>query len=250
MAKNRIDESFQKIVDESKDNLYLRLRDIDNETWFVFAGIIITFVLLSRIKELTTSDVFFITTAQILCYIVYYKRKIDSVTDKNELEIKYNLIYPLNSGLEPPKYLKKYPDFINFLFEIRDFYYLNIPAYYELVENIGNYTDIHNQLITRDMIYYSENLDIAIDYSRKSMNSLHSMIFKTYVDNNATKKFHDSLKTLKQIFTEKNAEIIELVNIRFNKKKLNVTSKYFYQDGPQAHNIFEDIWKKSQYEMY
>ena len=147
-----------------------------------------------------------------------------------------------------PARLDNYPDLVDFLFSIKDFYYINPNAFFNIVQNIDNFIQLYDEIINDQLIYCVQNLEVAIGFSRDAQNNLQSIIYNLDVSKKMTKKFHQSLKEFHLIMRQYVSRIINKCNNKFNPDDINNASMYYHEYGPHAINYFSqetsDIYSK------
>jgi hypothetical protein len=221
--KDNIDDDnisleIDKLLKLYNDNVVVRLQKIDNKSWFVyFALFIIVLVIVNRYK-LSLWHFMFLTF--ILALLIYLKRELDSVSTKEQTNIKLKLIRP------QPQNLNDYPDIIEFLFNIRHFYYINPNSFTLMIMHLDNFFKIYEDVMTKQVNNCKYNYDIILYSTRSVLNNLHSVIFNLDVDKNLTKKYQLSLKELHIIIYQYVDKVVKKCKI----ENVGVQGRNFYVD--------------------
>jgi hypothetical protein len=221
--------------------------NINSSSAFVYIVILIAFVFIARYFHITLSTVFFIIIALVVIYVLYWheQQKITTVADVNK--VKSEAIRPSIVG----SYIPQYPDFVEFLYGIRNFYDVNSNAYDDMVNDIDNFLKLYQQITNDKMIYCTQNLEVAVGFSRNALNHLHSMIFKLNTDNLVTEKYHVALASLQELFQQYIGTMASICNSKFTSKELYNGSSYYQLKGPHPENYYDDNrYFKSQFRMY
>lgn len=94
---------------------------------------------------------------------------------------------------------KSYPDIVDFLYSINTYYSFNPNAYEAMILSLNSFFDLHNQIMTNQMIYCKANAEVAIEFARQAQNNLQSMIYVLDPVRIANMKFHVKLSEFEQI---------------------------------------------------
>jgi hypothetical protein len=232
MDDEAISRKINLLDNEYDNNISVILGRIPNERIIVFVSIFTVALYLAKKIEVHMSVVFFLILGLVAAYLVQSKDSIENLTYDRQLEIKLELIRPR------PKRIDNYPDLIDFLYSIRDFYLVNPNAFYSMVENIDNFAQIYNQMTNNQVLYLSQNYDIAEEFARTAQNNLHSIIYNLNADHRVTKKYHKSLKELHFILRQYMGRLIKICNNQFNTDELNINSRLVKDSGPHASNFY------------
>lgn len=239
---------LEKIIDKfnnlQNNNPYYLTKNIDNKTLYIFIIIILGFIILARFIEINLTQLVLVTTALSICYMIYQKNNLDQNTEKDQIEIKRNLIIPV------PNRLDDYPDLIDILYTTRDFHYINPTAYNKIIYDLDNFIQLYEQIMFNEMVYSVQNTEVAIDFARSALNNFHSLIYNLDVSKRLTAKYHKALKQLHLILNAYMINIIEKSNEKFNVKQINYTSKFYDRHGPRPFNYFSNKIAENRFEMF
>src|SRR5271154_6664207 len=224
---NKINETVDSLLKQYDTNFSTILGRIDNDSWVTYIVIFVVCLFFAKLVNINLSIIFFIFLAILVSYIIYSKRRIEKITIQEQHRIKLDLIRPR------PKRIDSYPNLIDFLYSIREFYYINPSAFFEIVNNIDNFIQLYEEIMFNKVLYCTQNLEVALGFARNALNSLHSMIYNLDVDKHITRKFHKSLKAFHYILQQYSTRMIRRCNREFNYKNLNNTSQYYYEYGPK-----------------
>jgi len=238
---NRLIDSLLEKYDVNTTNILGR---ISNTDLVVYLIIFIIFLVIAQYLYISLTTIFLLFIALLVCYIIYSRKQIDRVSTEEELKIKTELIIPR------PMRIDNYPDLIDFLFSIRDFYYINPNAFYGIVQNVDNFIQLYDEIMNDRMIYCTQNAEVANGFVRNAENNLQSMIYNLDIDQNITRKFHQSLREFTLIMRQYMARIITKCNADFNEKDINNHSKYYHEYGPHPYNYYNIKDKETTFEVY
>lgn len=228
----KISTLIDSLLREYDTNTSTILGRIDNKNIVIFIIIFVIFLFFARFFEISLTIIFFIIIAIIVSYLVYSKNQINDISTEEDLKIKLELINPR------PKRIDNYPPLVDFLFSIKDFYYINPTAFYNVVQNIDNFIQLYDEIINDQLIYCVQNLQVAIEFSRNAQNNLQSIIYNLDVDKRMTKKFHQSLKEFHLIMRQYVVRMISKCNSHFNPNDINNSTLYYQEYGPHAINYY------------
>uniref|UniRef100_A0A6C0LR57 Uncharacterized protein n=1 Tax=viral metagenome TaxID=1070528 RepID=A0A6C0LR57_9ZZZZ len=242
--ENNVETLIDSLLKKYESNLSTIFGSINNNGLIIFATIFVICFFFMKMTTISVTFIFFFFLAIFLSYLVYSKRKIIRITLEDEHKIKLGLIIP------KPKRIDKYPDLIDFLYSIRDFYYINPTAFFQIIDNIDNFIQLYDEIMYDKVIYCTENIEVALEFIRNAQNHLHSIIYNLDVDTNITKKFHQSLVQLHRITQQYSSRIIRKCNSKFNSKNINNSSGIYEQYGPREFNYYDYDNANSHFEFY
>jgi hypothetical protein len=228
----KIVDLINSLLTDYQNSITTNLGKIDNNGIVTYITIFIICLFFAKLVRINLSFIFFCLLSVLLCFLVYKKREIEHITYDKQLEIKNKLITPR------PQRIDKYPDFINFLYSIKEFYYVNPNDFYDVVINIDNFVQLYDQIMNNKMIYCTQNLEVALQFIRNAQNHLHTIIYNLDTDKNITKKYHESLRDFHLIAQQYMSRLIQKCNSTFDTKNINTTSKYYNEYGPKPVNYF------------
>lgn len=243
---DKISALIDSLLHEYDTNTSTILGRIDNKNIMIFIVIFVILMFVSKFFEIGLSIIFFIVIAAIVSYVVYSRNQIIDISTEEDLKIKLELISPR------PTRLDNHPPLIDFLFSIKDFYYINPTAFYNVIQNIDNFIQLYDEIINDQLIYCVQNLQVAIEFSRTAQNNLQSIIYNLDVDKRLTKKFHQSLKEFHLIMRQYISNMIARCNSHFNPTDINNSSMWYQEYGPHAANYYSmgsnDLYSKKEKE--
>jgi hypothetical protein len=133
-----------------------------------------------------------------------------------------------------PTRLEKYPDIIQLIKNIQDYYYINDNAYIDLLHSLDVFIQLHDQIMFDQMIYCRENLQVAIEFVRNALNNLQSMIYQLKTDPIIMTKFHQDLNNLKTLTDKYVQDMINKCSVTSTIVDVNGTLT-----GPKPFNYFD-----------
>lgn len=245
-AKTSITSLIDSLFREYQSNLSTILGKIDNNGIVTYVAIIFIAIFFAKIINISLTFIFLLIVGLFFCYLIYKKRSVEKLTYDKELEIKLNLITP------KPQRIDGYPDLINFLYSIRDFYFINPNEFYAIVTNIDNFIQLYEQIMNNEMLYGTQNLEVAIPFIRTAQNHLHAMIYNLDVSKRLTAKYHKALEDFHLIAQQYITKLIRKCNSTFNIKHIDNTSQYYNEYGPHPVNYFEygSVERQDTYQLY
>jgi hypothetical protein len=229
---NKVLSMLDDLKKSFDNNFSTKVHSIDNKSIFMYVCIIGAAIFVSQRSKIRLSNIFYILIAIIICYYIYSKKKIKAIEFNKELEIKKTLVIP------EPQNIDEYPDMIEFVYDIKEFYYINANAFYSMIKNIDNYFELYDQMTNNIVLYKLENVEVAIEYSRLALNDLQSIIYNMDTSNIIMAKFEHSMRRLHKLFRKYNSYIINIANKNFNDKNLYTNSKYYSEYGPRESNYY------------
>lgn len=229
-----MEKTIDSLLLDYNNNLFVKLSKIDNISITIYLTVIIIALFFAQKNKISITFIFFLAIGIFISYLIYKKREINDISKQKEQKIKIDMIIP------KPKRLDKYPDLVNFLYNIREFYYINPSSFYSLVSNIDQFIQLYEQLMYDKMIYCTQNLEVANNFIKNAQNYLHSIIYNLDTDKNITKKYHQSMKSFHIIINQYKKRMISKCNSKFVTDELNVHSKYYEEYGPREINYFDN----------
>jgi hypothetical protein len=188
--------------------------------------------------------VFLLLIGGVIFYLIYAKYTLGTKTDQEDIKIKIQFIKP------EPKYLKYFPDFVNYFFSIRELYFTNPNAFYSVVDNVDQFLYMYDTIMNKQVLYCKQNLEVMEGFARTALNNFNSLIYVLNSDKNVTKKFHLALKDLHVLLYQYINRVIDKCNALFTNETINVNSGFYEQFGPRPINYFTDWNDEQQYQYY
>lgn len=166
----------------------------------------------------------------IIIFIMIGKTNSQKDSNSNELINKYNSIIPL------PTYGSDYPEFIEYLHSIREFYFYNKKEFTGMVENIDLLLKIYED-VKIGVRYCKYHYDIASEKRKNALNHLHSIIYSLEDDKSLEHKLVESIKYL-QILTGKYLNNIEKIcNTDIERNGYNIEKTKIESNQPNPFNV-------------
>lgn len=208
----------------------------DNKsTIFLYALIIIIALFISRFFKITISTIFFLIIAIIVICYINNKKSEASYNKKNEI------VHRLNSIIPKPHNINNYPDFINFIYKIRNYHRYNSNAFVGIVQNIDKFILIYEKIMHNPTIYCGLDLLTAIDFARTAINNLQSMIYSIPTNKQSTNQLHIDLKKFDILLNN----YVYILKTECN----NNTTGAIPNFGPKPFNYYDNS-KFNQFDFY
>lgn len=220
------------------DNITTVLNQIPSDNIAIYIAIFIILLFISKFINFNLSNLFFIIIAFCIIYYIYSKHQIN-LSPTTDIQTKIELIMPNPTRLGPA-----YADLVNFLYNVREYYFINPTEFAELVLNIDNFIQLYEEIMSDHVIYCGENIEVAANFCRSAQNNLQSVIFGLSTNFLPTKRFHEALELFDSIMNKYTKQMVTKCNKRFVPGQINNSSKFYDMYGPKPINYF------NQYEMY
>ena len=147
----------------------------------------------------------------------------------------FDLEYKLGHIRPFPMYFHKDPEIIELIYSILHFKTYNEPTFITMVNSIDNFLKIKDD-IEKGVLHVKENMDVAKDFLRKSLESLHSYVYNIPV----VKLYDDILQvSLKRLHLLLRRHLDEMHNIglkQYNSNKINRDTQFLYNEGPNSND--------------
>lgn len=225
--------NFLNLVDQ--ENFATKLGQINNRSWSIFFIIVIIFLFVSQIVNISLSIIFFLVIALIICYIIYSKQQSEELSPNTDQLMKLDFIIP------QPCHLKNYSDAVNFLYSTKDYYYGNPNAYYAMVSSMDNFFRLYTEIMNNKMIYCTDNLEVAVGFSRDALNNLQSMVYTIYPNKYLGKELQEYESLLYSIFQTYISSMAQKCNKPFLTGDINYYNKFYQISGPRAYNYYDYV---------
>lgn len=222
---------IDSLSDEFQHNISTKLAEISNREIVIYILILVGFIFISRLFNLSLSTIFFIVIALVIIYIYYSKQRLEHPSIETDLNTKIKLIIP-----EPKRLSPNYPDLVNFLYDVKSYYFLNMDAFYSLISNVDNFIQLYEEIMQDRMVYCVENLEVSVNFARSAQNDLQSIIYGLSSSSERTNRFHSRLAKFQSIMNTYITRLGTKCNRNFSQK--NNQSKFYQLDGPKPFNYF------------
>lgn len=200
------------------NNIFLQIGNSDGTTIFMY--VLITIIILAIFKNIDMGVNIIVAIIISLIIILFlnslYIDKQEAI--QNMYKEKYDSIVPKTDTV------KKYPEIVDFLFSIQDFYVYNVPAYEDMVDSIENILLLYDES-------QNDNSKAGIDYGliineqKEAVNSLHSLIYYIPSDPRYMDKLNIAVRDLDTI-------IYNILDDVYNLNKL-----YIFNNGYDRFTI-------------
>lgn len=137
-------------------NIYNIINRLDKKQFFYIFFIIIFSIGIIKIIEPNNTLIIGILLSFIIIFFYISKVIYIKDTSDNTLQYKYNSLL-----IKPESLILKYPNIINFLYDIREYYEYNLTALDELIIELNNFFILYDDLIIHNYIdceYIYDNL--------------------------------------------------------------------------------------------
>ena len=221
-------------------NLYEYFNTISNKNRFLY--LVITLILIVYFSHISIRLNIFV--ALILAFIVIKIMQDKKINDKKEigeiLDLKAKHITP------KPKFDEnKYPELIDFLFNIQEFYYYNPIAFTKMVNALNSFFTLYedHQIGLKECDY---NYDLLKKFGSDSLNSLNSIIYNLENSKIFEKKLYNATQKLQTMLAKYINHAYKICNDDKDKYGLTVMSKLY---SPfKGYNEFNPSFHHSQKE--
>lgn len=149
----------------------------------------------------------------LITFYINDRKRVIEYTQDDKLEMK------LESLIPKPLYFRFRPEFIHFYYNIREFRSYNEPLFDTLIENTDIILRIHQDMEI-GVKECGQNIDVVKDKIKETMNSLHSFVYKTPVNEVSRTKLHKSMRVLQILFKKELDEMIDLCNQQLRQNRM------------------------------
>lgn len=230
---DQINQLIERLSNAYDNNITTKLGKITNKQWFVFIIIIIIFLYIAKSVNITLSIVFFLLIALLICYLIYSRKQVVEPIKEVDTDLKMNLINP-----KPNQQLQNHPDLVDFLYSIRNLNHVNPDAFKTIIIDMNNFIQLYDEIMNNQMIYCTENLEVAVDFIRDAQNNLQSMIYNLDSSQLVTWQFHNSLKEFQFLVRQYVKRMIDKCNC-VDEDQINNGTKFYQEYGPKPVNYYE-----------
>jgi len=234
---------FKSEIESNINNMYTEFQKINSESLFQYAIILVTSLLIFKNLNIGLNLVVGLIIAIILIIYYHQKQEIESDTDKKLLIKKEQNIFP---ALNKEAY--EYPNIIEFIYTIQEFYVFNPQAFEEMIDNVNTFINIVSS-VKLGNINCSENYHIAESKMHNSTNAFHSIIYKLPASPKILKKFNRAHRQLYELLHTYLDNIYDRCNEINIKKGYNNTTKIIDHNSPKPHNFYVNN-KDFTYDFY
>lgn len=216
------------------NNITTKINKQSSENIAIYVSIFIICIIISLWINITLSTFVFMIAAIFIIYYYWSKNNIDSIPVSTDLQIKSDLTIPKTSRL------LEYPDLINFLYNIRTYYFHNQTEFTSMILNLNSFMQLYAEIMSDHVIYCKENIEVAINFYQSALQNLQSMIYVLNVDLHITQQFHQAVKEFKHIMKKYIDQMVTKCNTRFIPGSINNSSSYYDPNYTKPFNYFDD----------
>ncbi len=209
------------------------------------------------INTLTSNHIFFGACVILACYLVFpnkylyglclggfiiYTYYYFNISLKNINNYKKTQIRPYN------EIYNNYPEFIDFIYSIQEYYYYNPPVFEEILNNIQYFLK-HYQQCLLNLNVINDEYTILIKHKYDALNALHSLIITIPVTDYMHFKLNKIIQVLQILFDKYLSNIVNKHTIYTNNNGLNINYKILQNDNePKSSNIYVNSY--FTYDLY
>jgi len=206
---------------------------------FFYIIIIIVSILFFRINKPHLLSIIGFIFGLIIVYILYIINKNKIVSNQDELEYKKNKIEP------KLKYVDQFPDIINFIYDIKEFYYYNTQDFSNLINLLDIYMRLYDDIMI-GMERCGDNIEILKDKKYEILNTLHSIIYSLEDSHVLINKHKKSLTILHKLLNKYLNKSINKCNNQ-NKNNININTKFINKHDLRTYNEYKN---ESTFQFY
>jgi len=216
-------------MDTDKDFIDLLFEEMEYSEIILYSFIMVSIIWFFTKVKVNFSQVSAIIAGTLIVYHFSRRKHNELSKDRIDLEYKLGHIRPL------PMYFYKDPEIIELIYSILHFKNYNEPSFITMINSIDNFLKIKDD-IEKGVLHVKENMDVAKDFLRKSLESLHSFVYSIPV----VKLYNDILQvSLKRLHLLLRRHLDEMYNIglkQYNSNKINVDTQFLYNEGPNSND--------------
>ena len=157
-------------------------------------------------------------------------------TNSQKESSSHEIINKYKSIIPAPIYGSKYPEIIDFLHSVREFYFYNKRAFTHVVENLDLLLKILEDVQT-GVRYCKYHYDIASEKRKNALNHLHSIIYSLEDNKQLKNKLIGSMKYLQVLTGKYLLKIENICNNDIKKNGYNIEKTSINSDQPRPYNI-------------
>lgn len=224
---------------QEKNDIYNYIKSIGKRDLFLYISIIIFSIYIFKNVNIKIGSMIGLGLALLFVYFVNEKTNFEQKSEIKNYEKKLNSIFP------KPREISKYPEIIEFIYSIREFYDYNWYAFTKMVKNIESFIQLY-QDINNGLRHCKHNYELANSKKNNALNNLHSIIITLEVSNNRvlSKKMKNALDYLQKLLNKYIQEIIIICKEQ-NEKKLTNESGIINYDMPIPYKKFQNPFIKN-----
>lgn len=220
------------------DNIFLQIGNSDGTTIFLYFVIIVTiFAVLKNIDMGINILVALILSCVIILFLnslyVDKKKEVENIREE-----KYNSINPKTETI------RSYPEIVDFLFSIQDFYMYNVPSYEDMVDSLDNILVLYDESKT-DNSKAGINYGLIMGEQKQAVNSLHAIIYNIPSDPRYIDKLDEAVQDLDTIIFNILDDVYNLNRLYvFNNGYDRYTTNISNINSPKPENYYnkDDIY--------
>lgn len=239
-------DEITKLETTYNENIVILLDKIRSDALFIYLIIFITALLISSYLEISITTIFLLFVGFLICYYIYSKRKLDKINEKEQMEIKKKLIFPI------PEHLGyDHPELTEIMFEVRQYYYINPNGFTNVINNIDKFLELYNQVVNISVPYCKDNIDVAETLSRTILNDFQSIIYKLPTDYNLTMKLRYAMKEIHVVLFQYLERMKEVCKKEMKERPITTETRYIESSvNPKGSNYFDVNNTDKYYNFY
>lgn len=208
------------------------IQNLDNKSIFFYTIIVIVIIFFFSRISIELNIVYGTLIAGLVFWYLYKQHNENAKYGKEMLEKKKSYIKPQGT------YITNYPELIDFLFSVQEFYVSNPASYNAMIRTLDKFLMIYEEIqIDNSLVMY--NYETLILMKREILNNFHAMIFG--MTNEAlTTKLSENLILFDDILDEyliKTKRIYD--EYHFKVGMTNETT--FIDNGPVAKVLYDNL---------
>lgn len=220
------------------DNIFSQICNSDGQTIFIY--FVITVILIAIFKNIDMG-INILVAFMLSCVIILFlnssyiskQQEIDDI-----IKEKYDSINPKTETV------RSYPEIIDFLFSIQDFYMYNVPSYEDMVDSLENILLLYDES-KMDNSKAGINYGLIMGLRKQSVDSLHSIIYNIPSDPRYIDKLDKAIKDLDTIIFDILNDVYDInklyiFNNGYDRYTVNIDS--IYSPRPENYYSREDIY--------
>lgn len=211
-------------------NIYNYLTNLDSKYIFLYAIIITVSIYIALHLPITGKGLIGLIVGLIISYIIARRNDYAETSRENQLNNEYNTLKI------KPQYSQKYPEFIDFLYSIKELGDYNLDAYQQLIENLDAFLILYDD-IKIGVQFCKENYDVALEKRNNALNHLHSIIFSLEANPVLIQKLNDAGEYLHKLMNKYLDNIIDICNKQNEIQGYNTNTRII-EKGPYPFNHF------------
>jgi hypothetical protein len=223
------------------DNIFINIEKSDKETKFIYFVIIILILAIFTRINIKLNIVFACFMIILIISYLSTSKTNQEFMEKDILDNKKKLLRLKNKKIE------EYPELVNFLFSIQDFYRYNPPSYEEMIFNLNDFILAYEQALLDNKLA-GINYKLCDNFKINILNSLHAIIYNLPDNKEVINKLNESINEFENILTLKMDELFDInkkyiMTNGYNNQTVIINKKIreynlFDENKPYTYKIF------------